>query len=312
MTLRILPTALILPSLCLAALPAQDAKAQDPDIATQSSAARSAEELQKEKDRLVQEISYVRELLAKGGLAARVANKLESRFLEPRVVDAGSSKEQLPAVGFQPKKATLMTEEQKKMYLDDVIFLVEGRPVRQAVFDELLEYLKSVNPEADENGLKTHVLMELIKTEYAHGHFAESATQAADTIREFEAALGRGVEFESIAKNRSQHPSADQGGDLGYLIPNSGHPLKLEQLAFSTEVGKVSPIFRTSLGFNLLRVSEVKEADSGRAVRVSLILVPYHDAFEEVQELQRSVSLGQVDLAFRDEALRQVLPPMYR
>ena len=91
----------------------------------------------------------------------------------------------------------------------------------------------------------------------------------AEALAAIEAKLGqlRGeivagkTTFAEAAKQHSQGPSRDQGGDLG-LFPFRGKmPVALSTVAFSLEVGQVSDPFRSPFGIHLMTLTERKPGE---------------------------------------------------
>ena len=68
-----------------------------------------------------------------------------------------------------------------------------------------------------------------------------------------------GGDFAALAREYSQIPNAAKGGDLGFFGKGIMFP-KLEEVAFTSPVGKISPIFETPTGFNFLKVTDKKPA----------------------------------------------------
>ncbi|HLI81415.1 MAG TPA: peptidylprolyl isomerase [Candidatus Binataceae bacterium] len=67
-------------------------------------------------------------------------------------------------------------------------------------------------------------------------------------------------DFAALAKANSQDAtSAAKGGDLGYFTRGQLPPV-VDQLAFSTPVGKVSSVLQSSLGFSFLKVTDRRGA----------------------------------------------------
>ncbi len=69
--------------------------------------------------------------------------------------------------------------------------------------------------------------------------------------------IRKGEDFENLARQYSEDPSALKGGDIGFfsrgeLIDN------FEQAAFNLKVGEVSELVRTPLGFHIIRMDERK------------------------------------------------------
>ena len=97
-------------------------------------------------------------------------------------------------------------------------------------------------------GEEVHIRHILIKTEPPRDEAA--AKQKIETIR---ARIEAGEGFAELARNHSDCPSAENGGDLGRF--RRGVMTKnFEQVAFSTPVGSVSDPVRTPFGYHILKV----------------------------------------------------------
>jgi peptidyl-prolyl cis-trans isomerase C len=86
-----------------------------------------------------------------------------------------------------------------------------------------------------------------------------------------------GEDFASLAKEFSQCPSGENGGDLGYF--EQGKMVKaFEDAAFSMKPGEVSDIVVTPFGFHLIKLTDRSEART----------ISYDEAKERInQHLQR-------------------------
>lgn len=62
-----------------------------------------------------------------------------------------------------------------------------------------------------------------------------------------------GADFAALARANSEGAGADEGGDIGWIKPNS-LPDSLAEVATTTMRGRVSKPIRTSLGYHLIRV----------------------------------------------------------
>jgi peptidyl-prolyl cis-trans isomerase C len=89
--------------------------------------------------------------------------------------------------------------------------------------------------------------------------------------------IENGEDFASLAKEFSQCPSAEKGGDLGYF--ERGKMVKpFEDAAFSMKPGEVSDIVVTPFGFHLIKVTDRSEART----------ISYDESKERIQQhLQR-------------------------
>jgi peptidyl-prolyl cis-trans isomerase C len=69
--------------------------------------------------------------------------------------------------------------------------------------------------------------------------------------------IENGADFAELAKERSQCPSGQQGGDLGEFT--SGQMVKeFDQIVFTEEIGKVGPV-QTQFGYHLIEITSRSE-----------------------------------------------------
>ncbi|MDD3655169.1 MAG: SurA N-terminal domain-containing protein [Atribacterota bacterium] len=66
------------------------------------------------------------------------------------------------------------------------------------------------------------------------------------------------IEFEKTAKDKSICPSAEQGGDLGYVVRGQMVPA-FEEAAFSLEIGELSNIVETEYGYHIIQCNDIQE-----------------------------------------------------
>ena len=100
-----------------------------------------------------------------------------------------------------------------------------------------------------------HILVAL--AEDADETARAAALAEIDSIRE---ELAGGASFAILATQRSQGPSAQQGGDLGYFGRGTMVPA-FEAVAFSLAPGEVSDVVETEFGLHLIKVEDrVEEA----------------------------------------------------
>jgi peptidyl-prolyl cis-trans isomerase SurA len=81
----------------------------------------------------------------------------------------------------------------------------------------------------------------------------EAARKKALAI--MEEARRPGMDFEALARARSEGPSREDGGDLGFFRRGVMVPA-FEKAAFSMKVGEVSEPIRTNFGWHVLKVEE--------------------------------------------------------
>jgi parvulin-like peptidyl-prolyl isomerase len=72
-------------------------------------------------------------------------------------------------------------------------------------------------------------------------------------IEEIRARIVKGEEFGKMARQFSQGPNPEGGGDCGYF--KQGEMLReLDEVAFRMQPGEVSPVIETQVGFHLLKI----------------------------------------------------------
>jgi peptidyl-prolyl cis-trans isomerase D len=67
-----------------------------------------------------------------------------------------------------------------------------------------------------------------------------------------------GQDFSELAREYSEGPSKEQGGDLGYF--SEGQMVEsFEEAAFDMEKGKISDLVKTTYGYHIIKVEDIKE-----------------------------------------------------
>jgi peptidyl-prolyl cis-trans isomerase SurA len=82
-----------------------------------------------------------------------------------------------------------------------------------------------------------------------------------------------GANFAKLAKEHSQGPAAEEGGDIGEVQPDEMQP-EFAKAAKALQPGEVSPLITTAEGFHILKI----EKSSGETHR------PLADVSEEIKE----------------------------
>ncbi len=68
-----------------------------------------------------------------------------------------------------------------------------------------------------------------------------------------------GEDFADLAKKYSEGPNSEEGGDLGYFSQGD-MPKPFDDAAFGMEKGEISDLVRTSYGYHIIKVEDIKEA----------------------------------------------------
>ncbi len=84
----------------------------------------------------------------------------------------------------------------------------------------------------------------------------DAAKELADDLRK---RIQGGADFYEIARRYSDGPNAKMGGRVGFL--EKGKSLKeIDKVLFTLKEGEISPVIKTSTGFNIFRVEAIRPA----------------------------------------------------
>ncbi len=77
-------------------------------------------------------------------------------------------------------------------------------------------------------------------------------SEAIELINSLKSKIIEGEDFADLAKNHSDCPSAQEGGDLGTFGPGQMVP-EFENAAFNMEINDVSDVVETDFGYHLIK-----------------------------------------------------------
>ena len=173
-------------------------------------------------------------------------NKLDQRGLERELAKQG------------------MTVADYKKVLEGEI--LQSRTIGRAVHskisisdEEMQEFFEQNMRGREKSGPRIRIqqILLLLPSRASSSQIAEVEKSAKDLHKKILA----GEDFGKLAVKYSQGAGAQLGGDIGYFHKGELMP-EIEQLAFGMETGKVSPVFRTELGFHIIKVID-KAGDEG-------------------------------------------------
>ncbi|MCF6156854.1 MAG: hypothetical protein E3K36_16820 [Candidatus Brocadia sp.] len=87
----------------------------------------------------------------------------------------------------------------------------------------------------------------------------EEISHALEQIKNIKREIDRGAAFGEIAKKYSNCPSAQNGGNLGFIQKKGNFAKSFLDTAFSLRIGQVSEPVQTEYGYHLIKVTEKKE-----------------------------------------------------
>lgn len=136
--------------------------------------------------------------------------------------------------------------------------------------EEIERYYKA---HLDEYGASTKVTARLISLLVPAGTNEADKAEIRAKAEEVHKLAADGGNFAKLAKEYSQGPAAEEGGDIGEIQPDEMRP-EFAKAAKSLQPGQVSPLIVTADGFHILKV----EKTSGDAHR------PLAEVSEEIKE----------------------------
>jgi peptidyl-prolyl cis-trans isomerase C len=129
----------------------------------------------------------------------------------------------------------------------------------------------------------------------------ESEEEAQDILEQLKA----GGDFSEIAKEKSTGPSADKGGDLGYLTKGTMIP-EIEEVVFTLEVEELSKVVKTDFGFHIFKITEKKPEtvktleEAKEDILQTLLPTKQKEAFNNLLEELK----GKVEIEINEEAIK--------
>jgi peptidyl-prolyl cis-trans isomerase C len=113
-------------------------------------------------------------------------------------------------------------------------------------------------------------------------------TDARRRIDEARAKAVAGEDMAQIAKQYSQIPNADNGGDLGWFGKGDMFPA-IENAAFSLKSGQVSDVFETPTGLNFIKVTGRRESQIIPFDEIKARLIVDLGRMKEAQAMEQRV-----------------------
>lgn len=159
-------------------------------------------------------------------------------------------------------------------YLDKVITIPEADVKKY--YDE--------NKEAVDAIRASHILVTPEKD--AKGNVsADADKKAKEKAESLLKKVNAGENFETLAKENSDCPSAAQGGDLGYFGKNQMVE-EFSKVAFALEVGQVSGLVKTEFGYHIIKLTDKKMdlASNKKDIEDTLKGQKFNDKIEELKK----------------------------
>ncbi|MBL9079648.1 MAG: peptidyl-prolyl cis-trans isomerase [Planctomycetes bacterium] len=273
---------------------------------TQTTPEQQLKDLEQEKQRLQQEIDYVRGRVTNA--KELLTEKLQRRTLAPRAIDAGRTAVAQPTPPVARRPARLMQEDEVKGLQPDVLLTVNGAFVTRGMLDVLLQHQGDKVPAEMRHQM---AMFELIRIEGTAAEFTDGEME--EGVQAVLTQLEQGKTVAELAKTHGTLPGAGEDGRIE-IGRNQRFGLRLEQVAFATAPGTTTRPFRHHDGAVVLHVDSLEKGATPELDKVvgHAILVPYTKDKDALQKAQQQVLGAQIDIAVRDQSVLEMLPYAFR
>ena len=196
-----------------------------------------------------------------------------SRFPSPEAFQ-----QQMTKVGISREQMVKDIEQQLKVtaLVKEALVAVET-----TVTDEEVSQFYQGNPDSfksPEQVRAQHILLKINANDTP-----EMRSQKRLELASLSGKIENGADFSKIAGEKSECPSKEQGGDLGFF--ERGRMVKpFEEAAFTLKVGEVSDIVETQFGYHIIKITDRKEAGT----------VPLEEAREVIENYLKNTKEQEV------------------
>ncbi|MCG8605342.1 peptidylprolyl isomerase [bacterium] len=121
----------------------------------------------------------------------------------------------------------------------------ETRISRREV-EEFYEANRDSLPDLKESVNISHILVKVEANEAAEKAAMDKAKEVLDRLK-------KGEDFEVLARQYSEGPTASRGGDLG-MVKRGDLVKEFEEVAFQLEPGEISDLVKTQFGFHIIQL----------------------------------------------------------
>jgi parvulin-like peptidyl-prolyl isomerase len=147
--------------------------------------------------------------------------------------------------------------------------------------------------------IRVHHILFKVSTTADPGKVADVENKARRIIQR----IKNGEDFEKLARQYSEDPSALKGGDIGFFA--HGDMIKnFEEAAFELKVGEVSDLVRTPLGFHIIRMDETKTSQQApfEEVKIQIKLKLKQENSNQLFEQYVEKLKSKADIKIREKA----------
>ena len=280
--------------------PSQEGQGQDPGAVLS--------QLKAEKERLQREIAYAKQRAANAN--QMLAQKLARTEPQIASIDAGITRPARPQP-MQINKATMMSADARQEFGADALIAVDGTPVKQAEFDTMMEYMRTLENTGDDAMRGQRIMFELIRTNSVASKFPQN--NALEQAKVVQKAMAGGTTAAELVKTNAAVLGAQPDGSVT-ITRNSFLGTGVEMAAFALAEGEISEPIRNVFGYVVLQCEKFEKGSTKELdkIQAKAVQVRFSDDEEALNTAQANASRGQVEIQVRDEATMSMLPAMYR
>jgi len=154
--------------------------------------------------------------------------------------------------------------EEQKITLAKFSQRLENQLCIKRLVDQEVKLKVSVDIEEIRNYYETNRSEFFHETKYRIKHILikdSPGEEVEKKAQEVLAKIKQGEDFSMLAKEYSEDPNASSGGDLGFLEEDKLIP-EIREVIKALKVGEASDIIKTRLGYQIMKVEAVKEAQA--------------------------------------------------
>ena len=212
-----------------------------------------------------------------GKRLARVKEEILNKLIDTRILlqeaisrSVEISPQEVKAMLENAKKAFASEDKFKKalqeqnLTLDDFSKRLEDQLCIKRLVDYEVKLKLSVDIEDIRNYYETNRGEFFHGTQYRVRHILIKdipGEEVEKRAQEVLAKIKEGEDFSILARKYSEDPKASSGGDLGFLEEDKLIP-EIREVIKVLKVGEVSDIIKTRLGYQIMKVEAIKEAEA--------------------------------------------------
>lgn len=225
---------------------------------------RKQYEVTYEGEELVNKLNQAKEEILNKLIETKILlQEAKSRSIEAGAKEVSAMLENVKKTFASEEKFTEALKEQK-LTLTQFSERLENQLRIKRLVDQEVKLKAGVDIEEIRNYYETNKDEFFHKTQYRIKHILikdKPGEEVEKKAQEVLAKVKEGEDFSMLAKKYSEDPNALSGGDLGFLEEDKLIP-EIREVIKTLKAGEVSGIIKTRLGYQIMTVEAIKEAEA--------------------------------------------------